>query len=76
MTHNAKYRAFLMRNANSALQKMNSSNQFGHRWDCQWDIADFVRQTAGVDLLLLNAALAAQSIALDLSYLNPLLLSD
>ena len=74
MTHNAKYRAFLMRNANSALQKMNSSNQFGHRWDCQWDIADFVRQTAGVDLL--NAALAAQSIALDLSYLNPLLLSD
>lgn len=73
-TRAAKYRAFIKRNAASAIQNMNDANQFGHRWDQEPDMADFVRQTAGVDLL--NAALAVQAVPSDLSYLRPLLLGS
>jgi predicted alpha-1,6-mannanase (GH76 family) len=50
----ARYRAFILNNANSALAHMNSSNQFGGNWAASVDQADFVRQTSGLDLL--NAA--------------------
>jgi hypothetical protein len=53
---------------------MNGSNQFGNWWYADPDTTDFVRQTAGLDLL--NAAMLVQSVAADLSYLEPLLLSD
>ncbi len=71
-THNARYAAFIRRNAATAIAHMYNGTQFGHRWDAELDIADFVRQTAGVDLL--NAALAVGSVGSDLSYLDPLLL--
>jgi predicted alpha-1,6-mannanase (GH76 family) len=73
-TGNAKYSTFLMKNAASAIHWMNPSNQFGNRWDEGVSIADFVRQTAGLDLL--NAALMVQNIAADSSFLEPLLLDD
>ena len=73
-THNPRYRACLMKNATSALQYMNGSNEFGRRWDAPVDTADFIRQTAALDLL--NAAMVVQSVAADLSYLEPLLLND
>jgi predicted alpha-1,6-mannanase (GH76 family) len=73
-THNAKYSTFITRNAASAVKYMNSSDQFGHRWDAPVDQADFVRQTSGLDLL--NAAMLVQASAPDVSYLGPLLLSD
>ena len=51
----ARYRAFIINNANSILnQDMNGSSQFGGNWSGPFDKADFVRQTAAVDLL--NAA--------------------
>ncbi|MGA8783085.1 MAG: hypothetical protein WB567_20185, partial [Terracidiphilus sp.] len=73
-TRNAKYRAFLQKNAHSAINNKNDLNQFGSRWDAPVDVADFVRQTNGVALL--TATLAAQGVSPDLSYLDPLLLSN
>jgi predicted alpha-1,6-mannanase (GH76 family) len=52
---NARYREFIVNNANSALHCMNGANQFGGDWSQkQPDATDFVRQTAAIDLL--NAA--------------------
>jgi predicted alpha-1,6-mannanase (GH76 family) len=51
----ARYRAFILNNANSVLNNdMNGSSQFGGNWSGPFDSADFVRQTAAIDLL--NAA--------------------
>jgi predicted alpha-1,6-mannanase (GH76 family) len=51
----ARFRAFILNNANSAMNSdMNESNQFGGNWSGPFDQADFVRQTAAVDLF--NAA--------------------
>jgi len=54
----ARYRAFILKNANwisnPSNRVMNGSNQFGGNWSGPFDGADFVRQTAAVDLL--NAA--------------------
>ena len=51
----ARYRAFIQKNANSILDPAvgveNGSNQFGGNWSAPFDLADFVRQTAAVDLL-------------------------
>jgi predicted alpha-1,6-mannanase (GH76 family) len=72
-THALRYRTFLLKNAVSALTYMKKdSNQFGKRWYAELDVADFVRQTAALDLL--NAAILVQ-LSVDLSYLDPLLLS-
>jgi hypothetical protein len=49
------YRQFILANAQSALGHMNERAQFGCNWAAPVDVADFVRQTAGVDLI--NAAL-------------------
>lgn len=48
---NAQYRDFIVKNATSALGSMNGANQFGGDWSRQCDGADFVRQTAAIDLL-------------------------
>ena len=72
-TRSGKYAAFIRRNAASAIENMEASH-FGHRWDKKPDIADFIRQTAGVDLL--NAALAVQAVPDDQSYIEPLLLDS
>jgi hypothetical protein len=54
---------------------MNSSNQFGGSWSAAVDVADFVRQTAAVDLL--NAAMLVLALSTtDLSYLVPILLNN
>jgi hypothetical protein len=71
-TRSGNYAAFIRRNATSAIQNMDDASHFGHRWDKCVDIADFIRQTAGVDLL--NAALAVQAVPDDQSYIEPLLL--
>ena len=73
-THSGKYAAFIRRNATSAIRNMDNASHFGHRWDKRVDIADFIRQTAGVDLL--NAALAVQAVPDDQSYIEPLLLDS
>jgi len=49
------YRDFIMTNARSALAHMNEACQFGSNWAAPVDVPDFVRQTAGLDLV--NAAL-------------------
>jgi len=49
------YRQFILANALSALQNTNEHYQFGCNWAAPVDVADFVRQAAGVDLI--NAAL-------------------
>jgi hypothetical protein len=49
------YREFILANAGSALGHMNEHYQFGCNWAAPVDVADFVRQTAGIDLI--NAAL-------------------
>ena len=49
------YREFILVNALSALENMNEHYQFGCNWAAPVDVADFVRQAAGVDLI--NAAL-------------------
>ncbi len=67
----AAYRAFLLKNARSAIQHMNSASQFGHRWDYDYDSADFVRQTAGLDLL--NATMRVLKVRPSLAYLDLLL---
>jgi len=70
MMHKRTYREFLINNAKFAINKMNSANQVGSRWDRCTDKSDFMRQTSALDLL--NAAMAVQSA--DLSYLVPVLL--
>ena len=49
------YREFILANAQSALGNMNEHAQFGCNWAAPVDVADFARQTAGIDLI--NAAL-------------------
>jgi predicted alpha-1,6-mannanase (GH76 family) len=51
------YRQFILDNAQSALGHVNEHYQFGCNWAAPVDVADFVRQAAGVDLI--NAALLA-----------------
>jgi hypothetical protein len=71
-----RYRAFILKNANSLTGEskcMNSSNQFGGNWSAPFDSADFVRQTAAVDLLY-----AANSVPPEVNYdsLRALLLAS
>jgi predicted alpha-1,6-mannanase (GH76 family) len=54
-TEDPSYRQFILANAQSALGQMNEHYQFGCNWAAPVDVADFVRQAAGIDLL--NAAL-------------------
>jgi hypothetical protein len=54
-TGKPSYREFILANAQSALHHMNEHHQFGCNWAAPVDVADFVRQAAGVDLI--NAAL-------------------
>jgi len=54
-TGKPSYRQFILANAMSALDHMNEHYQFGCNWAAPVDVADFVRQAAGVDLI--NAAL-------------------
>jgi len=54
-TGKASYGQFILANARSALSHTNSAHQFGCNWSAPVDAADFVRQTAGLDLV--NAAL-------------------
>src|SRR5690242_20515087 len=54
-TEKPSYRQFILANAQSALDQMNEHHQFGCNWAAPVDVADFVRQTAAVDLI--NAAL-------------------
>ena len=54
-TRRPGYREFILANAESALSNVNEHHQFGCNWAAPVDMADFVRQTAGVDLV--NAAL-------------------
>ena len=54
-TRKAAYRQFILTNAQSALAHMNQHYQFGCNWAAPVDVADFVRQTAALDLV--NAAL-------------------
>ncbi len=49
------YQQFIVANAQSALTQMNEQHLFGGNWAAPVDAADFVRQTAGLDLI--NAAL-------------------
>jgi predicted alpha-1,6-mannanase (GH76 family) len=49
------YQQFIQANAQSALAHMNEQHMFGANWAAPVDAADFVRQTAGLDLI--NAAL-------------------
>lgn len=52
------YREFILANAQSALSHVNDHHQFGCNWAAAVDVADFVRQTAGLDLI--NAALLVE----------------
>jgi predicted alpha-1,6-mannanase (GH76 family) len=54
-TPRAAYQEFILANARSALVQVNEHYQFGCNWAARVDVADFVRQTAGLDLV--NAAL-------------------
>jgi predicted alpha-1,6-mannanase (GH76 family) len=54
-TRKAAYRQFILANAASALAHANERYQFGCNWAAPVDVADFVRQTSGLDLV--NAAL-------------------
>jgi predicted alpha-1,6-mannanase (GH76 family) len=54
-TRNATFAEFILANARSAVSNMNERYQFGSNWAAPADAPDFLRQTAGVDLL--NAAL-------------------
>ncbi|MGP8000691.1 MAG: glycoside hydrolase family 76 protein [Streptosporangiaceae bacterium] len=49
------YRQFILTNADSALAQAGPGHLFGANWAAPADAADFVRQTAGLDLI--NAAL-------------------
>jgi predicted alpha-1,6-mannanase (GH76 family) len=50
----ARYRAFILNNANFVLSHATDGVLFGGNWSGPFDQADFVRQSAGIDLL--NAA--------------------
>ena len=50
-TQNASYAEFIQANARSAVQNMNAQHQFGGNWAAAADAPDFMRQTAGLDLL-------------------------
>jgi len=54
-TGKPSYRQFILANALSALDHIDEHYQFGCNWAAPVDVADFVRQSAGVDLI--NAAL-------------------
>ena len=54
-TKKAAYQQCILANAQSALAQVNEHYQFGCNWAAPVDVADFVRQTAGLDLV--NAAL-------------------
>ena len=54
-TKKAAYQQFILANVQSALAQVNEHHQFGCNWAAPVDVADFVRQTAGLDLV--NAAL-------------------
>ena len=54
-TGKPSYRQFILANAQSALDHLDEHYQFGCNWAAPVDVADFVRQAAGVDLI--NAAL-------------------
>lgn len=54
-TRKPAYQQFIAANARSALAHMNEQHLFGGNWAAPVDAADFVRQTAGLDLI--NAAL-------------------
>ena len=54
-TRNAAYQQFILANAASALAHADERYQFGCNWAAPVDVADFVRQTSGLDLV--NAAL-------------------
>jgi predicted alpha-1,6-mannanase (GH76 family) len=54
-TRNATFAEFILANARAAMSNMNEQYQFGSNWADPADAPDFLRQTAGVDLL--NAAL-------------------
>jgi predicted alpha-1,6-mannanase (GH76 family) len=54
-TQKASYRQFILANARAALGHTNARHQFGCNWAAPADVADFGRQTAGLDLV--NAAL-------------------
>jgi len=60
-TGKPSYRQFILANAQSALGHMNEHYQFGCNWAAPVDVADFVRQAAGVDLI--NAALLVSQCA-------------
>ena len=69
-----RYRAFILKNAASALNTMNSANQFGSSWSAPIDTVDFVRQSAALDLL--NAAMTVQYAVTNGSYVDILLLDE
>jgi predicted alpha-1,6-mannanase (GH76 family) len=71
-THALRYRAFILKNAASAMRYMNASSQFGANWAAPVDTPDFVRQCSGVDLL--NAALLVTPV--NIAYIFPLLLGE
>jgi hypothetical protein len=48
---NPGYRDFILANARSALDHMNEQHVFGCNWAAVVDVADFVRQTAALDLV-------------------------
>jgi predicted alpha-1,6-mannanase (GH76 family) len=54
-TRNARFADFILANARSAIGNMNERHQFGGNWAARPGAPDFIRQTAGLDLL--NAAL-------------------
>jgi hypothetical protein len=54
-TRKESYMRFILTNAQSALSHMSARYQFGCNWAAPVDKTDFVRQTAGLDLV--NAAL-------------------
>jgi hypothetical protein len=54
-TRNVRFADFILANARSAVRNMNDRYQFGGNWAAEPDAPDFIRQSAGLDLL--NAAL-------------------
>ena len=58
-TRNPIFAEFVHANARSAVDNMNEHYQFGCNWAAAADAPDFLRQTAGLDLL--NAALVVSA---------------
>jgi predicted alpha-1,6-mannanase (GH76 family) len=50
-TSKPSYRQFILTNARSALSHLNDRRQFGCNWAAAVDAPDFIRQTAGLDLI-------------------------